>query len=461
MERSNLGASVHAARRRVLMSRVDSPVLLMGNNTQPRNLLMNKLPFRQDSTFLYYTGCSEPGAAVLINGQEETLFLPIPGEGDELWHGPHPSLKRQETLYGINIKDRSTLESSCANLALDTLATSDPQSNAIGEKLSGRSLIFGRDMGPPGLVGAIIEQRRRKSSEEISQLRIAAKLTSKAHIAAMKATRPGVHEEEIAAVFKHEFFKVGAVEGYHSIVTVDGDILHNPYYKNTLTDGDLLLLDGGAEVNSGYCCDVTRTWPVSGTFTPMQRSAYQAVLEAHHKAVSMCRQGVRYRDIHLASVKVIAQWLIDENIIYCGLDEAVETGVAALFYPHGVGHLLGLDVHDLEAFGDKAAYAEGRGRSKQFGLGALRMDIDLEPGHVVTIEPGFYVVDAILRSESLAGQHEGRINRAVIEKWRGFGGIRLEDDILVTDDEPENLTLSIPIEINDVEETVGTLNQGQ
>jgi Xaa-Pro aminopeptidase len=193
----------------------------------------------------------------------------------------------------------------------------------------------------------------------------------------------------------------------------------------------------------------------------MQRSAYQAVLEAHHKAVAMCRPGVRYRDIHLASVKVIAQWLIDENIIDCGLDEAVETGVAALFYPHGVGHLLGLDVHDLEAFGDKAAYAEGRGRSKQFGLGALRMDIDLEPGHVVTIEPGFYVVDAILRSESLAGQHEGRINRAVIEKWRGFGGIRLEDDILVTDDEPENLTLSIPIEINDVEETVGTLNQGQ
>jgi len=460
VENSSLGAAVHSARRRILVEKVGGPVLLMGNNTQPRNLLMNKLPFRQDSTFLYYTGCSTPGAAVLINGQEETLFLPIPGEGDELWHGPHPSLMEQESLYGIKIRDITALESSCANLTLDTLANSDPRSNSIGERLSGRSLSFGRDMGSPGLVGAIIEQRRLKSSEEISQLRIAAQLTSKAHIAAMKATKPGVHEAEIAAVFKHEFFKVGVVEGYHSIVTVEGDILHNPYYKNILNDGDLLLLDGGAEVNSGYCCDVTRTWPVSGTFTPKQRSAYEAVLEAHHKAVSMCRPGVRYRDIHLTSVKVIAQWLIDENIISCGLEEAVETGAAALFYPHGVGHLLGLDVHDLEAFGDKAAYADGRGRSKQFGLGALRMDLDLEPGLVVTIEPGFYVVDAILRSESLTSQHAGRINREVIEGWKGFGGIRLEDDILITGAEPENLTLSIPIEINDVERTVGTRNQG-
>jgi Xaa-Pro aminopeptidase len=155
---------------------------------------------------------------------------------------------------------------------------------------------------------------------------------------------------------------------------------------------------------------------------------------------------------------MIAQWLIDEKILTCGLTEAVETGATALFYPHGVGHLLGLDVHDLEAFGDSAAYADGRERSKQFGLGALRMDLDLEPGHVVTIEPGFYVVDAILRSRSLTSQHEGRIDRDVIERWAGFGGIRLEDDILVTDGAPENITAAIPIETGDVESAVGNTN---
>ncbi len=455
MERSSLGASIHASRRHTLMSRVDGPVLLMGNNTQARNLLMNKLPFRQDSTFLYYTGCSAPGAALLLDGNSETLFLPIPGEGDELWHGPHPSIQELESDYGLAIKDSSALAISCSGLTPSSLAVSDPKSNSIGEQLSGRSMTFGRDMGTPSLMDAVIAQRRIKSPEEVAQMRVAAKLTYNAHVAAMGATRPGAHEAEIAAVFKHELFKVGAKEGYSAIVTVKGDILHNPYYKNTLADGDLLLLDGGAEVSSGYCCDVTRTWPVTGVFSPMQRSAYEAVLEAHHKAVSMCKKGVRYRDIHMASVEMIAQWLIDENIVTCGLQEAVETGTAALFYPHGVGHLLGLDVHDLEAFGDRAAYADGRERSKQFGLGALRLDLDLEPGHIVTIEPGFYVVDAILRSKSLTGQHESRLNRDIIDGWSGFGGIRLEDDILVTNSEPENLTGAIPIETSDIESAVG------
>jgi Xaa-Pro aminopeptidase len=272
----------------------------------------------------------------------------------------------------------------------------------------------------------------------------------------MAATRPGGHEREIAALFDGVLAAMGCVPGYDSIVTVRGEVLHNPHHGNPLADGDLLLLDGGAERVSGYGTDVTRTWPVSGRFDARSRAAYEAVLAAQTAAIDLCRAGTRYQEVHLESARVLARWLCDENLLTCGVEEAVETGAHALFYPHGVGHFLGLDVHDMEQFGDRVSYAVGRNRADTFGLSYLRLDMDLEAGHLVTVEPGFYVVPAILGDARMRERHRGRVDFDRAENWLGFGGIRIEDDVLVTEENPEVLTGSIPKTVDDLEALVGS-----
>ncbi|MEE2751839.1 MAG: M24 family metallopeptidase, partial [Myxococcota bacterium] len=233
-------------------------------------------------------------------------------------------------------------------------------------------------------------------------------------------------------------------------------ILHNPHYVHALEPGNLLLLDGGAERPSGYGADVTRTWPVSGRFEPRAQAADEAVLESQRCSIALCREGTRYRDVHLESARVLARWLIDEGLLTCGVDEALETGAHALFYPHGVGHLLGLDVHDLEGFGDLAGYAPDRERDEVFGISYLRLDLDLTPGNIVTIEPGFYVVPNILKNASFREQHATRLDFEKAASWIGFGGIRIEDNVLITTDDPDVLTGAIPKSVSALEEIVGS-----
>ena len=235
--------------------------------------------------------------------------------------------------------------------------------------------------------------------------------------------------------------------------------MHNHSTHNTLEEGQLLLLDGGAEARSGYATDITRTWPVGGTFTRRQKAAYDAVLEAQLTAIDLLRPGVRYKDVHLAACSVLAQFLIDEKLIRCTPTEAVERGVHALFFPHGIGHLIGLDVHDLENFGDRAAYPAGRSRSNQFGLSYLRLDLTLEPNMAVTIEPGFYIAPAILNHKALVDPLKDLLNPEQINHWIGFGGIRIEDDVRVTNDAPEVLSGAIPKDPRTIETLVGKANQ--
>ncbi|MDP6935608.1 MAG: M24 family metallopeptidase, partial [Myxococcota bacterium] len=220
--------------------------------------------------------------------------------------------------------------------------------------------------------------------------------------------------------------------------------------------GDLLLLDGGAEAASGFATDVTRTWPVSGCFDPRQKAVYEAVLASQQAGIDHCRAGVRYREVHDVSSRVLAEFLRSEGLLRCDADTSIETGAHAVFFPHGVGHLIGLDVHDLEAFGDQATYAPGRARSPLFGTGYLRLDLDLEPGMVVTVEPGFYVVPAILEDRALQSRLGDLVDFERARSWLGFGGIRIEDDVAVTPGAPEILTGSIPRSIEDVEAAVGT-----
>ncbi|RME20341.1 MAG: M24 family metallopeptidase, partial [Deltaproteobacteria bacterium] len=351
-----------------------------------------------------------------------------------------------------------SLEQRCAGLDLLTLASPDRDLTARAAALAGIELRFGdpERAGSPELLDAIITMRRRLDPDEQAEMRAAARVTAMAHRAAMAATRPGVHEQELAATFDAILAVNGMEPAYGSIVTVRGEILHNDRRVHTCAEGDLLLLDGGAEAPSGYATDVTRTWPVSGRFTPRQRAAYDAVLAAQQSAIDMVRPGVRYRHVHDRAATVLTRWLVDEGLLRGEVDSLVERGAHAIFFPHGVGHLVGLDVHDMENMGDRPAYPPGRTRSRQFGTAYLRLDIDLEPGNCVTIEPGFYVVPAILADESIVGPLRDVVDLDRARAWEGFGGIRIEDDVLCTDRDPEILTPGIPKDPAEIEAIVGS-----
>jgi Xaa-Pro aminopeptidase len=445
----------YSERRELLCQKVDTPILLMGNGLRPRNLPASHLPFRQDSTFLYFTGCKLPNCALLLESGKTVLFAPPPTDDDPLWHGPVPQLSEVGALLGFrDVRPIEQLQSVVGPIgsSLQSIAVPDLRQNLLLEKITGRCFDYGNINGDDVLIDAIIAMRRTLQAEELEEMRLTARVTGEAHLAAMQSTYPGGHEREVAAAFNHAIARRGLTNAYDSIVTVDGHILHNYRHVNPLEAGQLLLLDGGAESPAGYATDVTRTWPVSGTFTSKQRAAYDAVLEAQDAAISKLHAGVRYRDVHDAAGLVVARFLRDEGLLTISAEDAVENGAYALFFPHGIGHLLGLDVHDLENFGDRAAYAPGRQRRKQFGTGYLRLDLDLEPNMVVTIEPGFYIVPSILAHPELSSRFKDCIGWERLASWEGFGGIRIEDNIRITDGAPEVLTSGIAKEPGVLEE---------
>lgn len=447
----------HADRRRRLHALHPGPILLSGNGVRDRTLPGDGF-YRQDSTFLYFTGSHRPDSAIWIEDGRTTLYAVPPDPAGALWHGPEASLDELAAQLGVDaVAPLAALEARARRHKPATLAVADTSVNArVGDWLD-RALAFGPAPGDPALVDAVTTMRRIKDDDELDAMRQAAAVTVKAHRLAMQVTRPGVTEAALTAVFEGVLTAAGCTPGYGTILTQDGHVLHHHGHEGTCADGRLLLLDGGAEIPAGYGADVTRTWPVSGTFTGPQRDAYAAVLEAQEAGIAQCRAGVRYREVHLAASRVIARFLLDEGLLKgADVDTVVERGAHALFFPHGIGHLLGLDVHDLEAFGDRAAYPPGASRDPRFGLSYLRLDLPQEAGWVVTVEPGFYVVPAILADDGLRGRFDDLLDRDVLARWEGFGGIRIEDDVVITDGDPEVLTEAAPKAIAEVEAVVGT-----
>jgi Xaa-Pro aminopeptidase len=256
----------------------------------------------------------------------------------------------------------------------------------------------------------------------------------------------------------------GAMEGviishnmtcsYNSIVTVHGEVLHNQQYHHSLQPGDLLLADVGAETATGWAADITRTWPVSGRFSPTQRDIYQLVLKAHDSCINYIKPGIEYQEIHRIAATIIAEGLVELGILKGSPEDLVEQDAHALFFPHGIGHLLGLDVHDMEDLGDLAGYEPGRVRSQRFGWCFLRLNRPLKPRMLVTIEPGFYQVPAILNSPKNREQYQTIVNWERLEQFADVRGIRIEDDVLVTETGTEVLTQSLPTSIQDIEALV-------
>jgi Xaa-Pro aminopeptidase len=461
----------HRRRRNQFLDRISHPVLLMAGGWRPRNYPANPYVYRADGSFLLFFDDPEPDAAALFDPEQRrvVLFLHERTAEDALWHGPVPSFEQMRDRHGVDeVAPLSGLETRVRAIAdgrlVESLAVADPNATARASAITGRDLAFERceRIGTPALVRALAELRCQKRPEEIAEMRATAAVTHEAHLAAMGHTRPGILEQELAGHVDGTFARHGCVPAYNTILSVRGEVLHNHEHRNQLRSGDIVLLDAGAENRTGYCSDVTRCWPVDGRFSAEGRDIYDLVLRSELAAIDAVRPGVRYRDVHMLAARVIAEGLADLRLLRGKPEDLVETGAHALFFPHGVGHLIGLDVHDMEAFGDTVHYAEGRTRSTQFGTKWLRLDLDATPGMTFTIEPGIYFVPAILHDEEFRARFAGQVDFERAERWltmnhgRGFGGIRIEDDVLTTDDGHEVLTASIPKLRDEVERLVGS-----
>jgi Xaa-Pro aminopeptidase len=458
----SMDASTYAARRNALRNAVaGGAILVMGNEEAPRNYTDNVYPFRQDSHFLYYAGVSQAGLVLLIEPDGRDVLYGTPEHPDDvIWHGPHPTLADHADAAGV--ADFADIGGLAARLA-----EFDGDGESVhylppyrAERSFALAAILGRDPRQVAggtstdLVRAVTVQRSVKDDLEIAEMSDAVGVTAEMYRATMRAVEAGRTEAEIAAVHQAEAVACGREQAFSPIVTVCGDVLHNTSYANTLEDGDLLLVDSGSESARHYASDITRTMPVSGHFTPLQREIYEVVLAANMTTIEAATPGVTNLELHLLAARTIVTGLKDVGLMKGNVDDAVAAGAHALFFPHGLGHMIGVDVHDMEDLGDIVGYEEGARRSTQFGLAALRLAKRLEPGFVITIEPGIYFIASLIERWQGEGLHKKFIRYERLEEYCGLGGIRIEDDVLITDDGHRVLGPPIPKTVADVEDAM-------
>jgi Xaa-Pro aminopeptidase len=449
-------ASACAARRARLLHLLGSqPALIPAGRALPRNYAANTHGFRASSHFLYLVGAALEGAALFCDGEQCVLLVPERAADDELWHGKVASDAELAQTLGITVRPLGEL----AILRKNRLLATVPPVNAelaleVAHALGRPAQTLGRERLDEPLLDALIQLRLCHDEAALHELRRAGHASVRAHLAGMAATRPGRQEREVCAEMEAVFAREGFGTAYGSIVTVHGEVLHNHHHHLRMSQGDLLLADVGAESDTGYAADITRTWPVGGRFSETQRAAYEVVLASQRAAIERVRPGVRYRDVHLAACRALCEGLVALKILRGNVDSLLEQGAHALFFPHGIGHLLGLDVHDMEDLGDRAGYAAGRTRAAQFGLSYLRLDRDLTAGMLVTIEPGFYQVPSLLAEPARVGLSGDALNRTELARFSDVRGIRIEDDVLVTAQGCEVLTAALPKTVSELEALV-------
>jgi Xaa-Pro aminopeptidase len=435
-------------------------VLFLGNEEVGMNYAANVYPFRQDSTFLYFWAVDQPGLAALLDVETgtETLFGDDVTMADVVWSGPQPSLATRAA-------EAAVLETAPASTLAGRVTAALKKGRPVhflapyrAEQTLKLAALLGvlpsavKDKRSVALHRAVAAQRLYKTSEEVADIEFAVDVSRDMYAAAMRATRPGRKEHEIVAEVARAVMARGCIYSFPPICSVHGETLHNPFYRNTLAAGDIMVLDSGVETPARNASDITRTIPVSGTFSSRQRSIYEAVLRAQLGAIAAVKPGVPYRDVHLAAAKSFVHDLTSLGLMKGNADEAVAAGAHALFFPHGLGHMMGMDVHDMENLGeDIVGYGPGYERSTQFGLGYLRLARPLEPGFVLTVEPGLYFIPALI-DKWKADQHNAAfINFAEVEKFKDARGCRIEDDVLVTPKGGRVLGPPIPKTIADVE----------
>lgn len=453
---------IYQNRRKALRSKVqEGIILILGNNEAPSNYPDNTYKYRQDSSFLYFFGHAHPGYAGILDVDEgdDYFFGNDVDMDDIIWMGPQSSVKDLAAKVGVS-----------KSYSFDYLKVMISQALAKGrkihflppyrydnmlllEELTGIRACMTKQYASKELIQAVVSLRSVKEPCEIEEIDKACNIGYKMHTAAMLLCKPGTKEQYIAGVLDGIASSYGTMPSFATILTQNGQTLHNHDHSNILEAGRLMLTDAGAESITNYCSDHTRTIPVGGKFTNRQKDIYSIVLACHDHALELARPGITYRSVHLDVCKVLVQGLKDLGLMKGNVDEAVAAGAHALFMPHGLGHMMGLDVHDMEDLGQcYVGYDDETRPSTQFGLASLRMGRKLQEGFVITDEPGCYFIPALIDKWKAEKMHTDFLNYDVIEKFKDFGGIRLEDDILITPDGSRFTgEKRIPITIQEIE----------
>ena len=450
-------------RRRTLCDRIGSGIiLLMGNNDSPVNYPSNSYKFRQDSSFLYYFGLHREGLVGVIDADERREYL----IGDDIdiedivWFGQVDSVADMAAQTGV-----------LNSAPMKELATLVEKARKQGRKihflppyrhdlmiqlmdLTGIHPLQQREAASVELIRAVIDQRAVKSEGEVEEIERACAIGYEMHTTAMKMCKPGVTEQEIAGRISGIASSKGCIVSFPSILSMHGEIMHGYPSPRPLEAGRLMLCDAGAETNENYCSDNTRTTPISGKFTQRQREIYQIVVDCHDYALTLARPDVKWWDVHFGVARMMTERLKELGLMKGDTEEAVQVGAHAMFFPHGLGHMMGMDVHDMEGLGQQYVGFddEVRPRLDQFGTNALRCGRRLQEGWVMSDEPGIYFIPALIDEWRAKGHCKDFLCFDKIETYKDFGGIRLENDILITKEGCRMLGKQIiPYHINDVE----------
>lgn len=465
-------------RRRLLAIMKDSAsegkrgiAVFPGNADAPQNYRGNDYKFRQESSFLYFWGIDEPRFAAILDldSGEEMLYGDDVDIDDIIWMGPQPSVASKGESVGVSVTApynafaEAVRKAAASGRPVHFLPTSRYYNTMLlsvllgcpAENVRKTADVYtsGEICASLGLTKAVISLRLIKEACEIEEIDKACEIGYLMHTAARKACRPGVKEQDIVGIMEGVTISKGWGVSFTTILSQNGETLHNHSHHQTITPGRMLLIDAGAESNTHYASDFTRTLPCSGKFTPKQKDIYNIVEECNELAYRLAAPGIPYREVHLAVAARMLDGLKGLGLVNGHIDDMVNEGIAGLFMPHGLGHNMGIDVHDMEDLGENlVGYDDDQARASQLGLGSLRMARRLKPGHVITDEPGIYFIPALISKWKAEGTDRGMVNYAAVEKYLDFGGIRLEDDLLVTEDGCRRLgPHRLPIKAEDVE----------
>ena len=470
-------SNVYVNRRRALLSQMASRTsdasrgiaIFLGNVDAPTNYRGNDYKFRQDSNFLYFWGVDEPWfAAVLdLDSGAECLYGNDVDIDDIIWMGPQPSVASKGDAIGCASTaplaefDKAVAAAVASGRPVHFLPPARYYNQMKLSELTGISSALVRKVAPVAaggaseeLVKSVVALRLIKEQCEIEELDKAAEIGYWMHTEARRGCKPGVLEQEIVGRMEGVTYSKGWGPSFTTILSQNGETLHNHSHHQIITPGRLLVVDAGAESNTHYASDFTRTYPCSGKFTTKQREIYDIVQQANDYAYSLTKPGTTYWDVHYATARFLLEGLKSVDLVRGDVDEMLPLGISGLFMPHGLGHNMGMDVHDMEDLGENyVGYAEDQKRHPLLGLGNLRMARRLEPGHVVTDEPGIYFIPALIEQWKREGTDKGFVNYEKLAGYYDFGGIRLEDDVLVTADGARRLgSQRLPITSSDVED---------
>ena len=459
-------ADIYSARRAELRRRVGKGIILLpGNVESPFNYPNNTFHFRQDSTFMYFFGHSVPALAGVIDAEsgEETLYGDDFTVEDIIWMGPQPTIRDFADSVGVaGAKPMASLIADVQRaIALGREVHYLPpyrgETKLMLSDLLGihPSMLHARKSWD--LLFAVAQMRERKGAEEIAALEEAFEIGYQMHTAAMRNTRPGRTEHEVAGIVDGMALRYGTGVSFTTILSQHGEVLHNHDHSGTMQAGRLLLCDAGGEHTNGYVSDHTRTFPVDGKFTQQQKDVYNVVLAAHDAAAAALRPNMMYSEYSDVAFRTLVEGLKDLDLVRGSVDDAIAAGAAYLFMPHGLGHGIGLDVHDCENIGERSfSFAEVEERAKEAACCITRQWWRLVPGTVLSNEPGIYFIPALIDKYKAEGKCKGIVNYDKLEQYRDFGGIRLEDDMVVTDTGSKQIgSKQIPITVEDVEAMVG------